>query len=67
MEVRVIKTCQGFETVRFLDGALLPLGLDLREVTHVELVEEMTLQEWHRQFVPFPTRPAWGQFQSFNP
>lgn len=52
MEVRIIKTCHGVETVRFLDGALLPSDVDLSSVQSVELTEYLTVQEWRRRFVP---------------
>lgn len=51
MEVRIIKTCQGFQKVLFLDGALVPAHTDLRSTPYIELaVEEIEMAAFQQNF-----------------
>ena len=51
MEVRIIKTCHGLRTLLLYRGALLPEDNDPNEVTHIQVVERLTLKEFSQRYI----------------
>jgi len=73
MEVRVVKTCQGLERIRFADGALLPPDVGMVELcearklqAETELLRELdevsrylwTAQAWHAWSAASPRKAS---------
>jgi len=74
MEVRVLKTCQGFQTVRFLDGALLAVDVGMVEVCEArKLQAETELREALDEVIKqaflsdLPARTEWTAYQANYP